>query len=64
MKVARVALGEEGFSRYQEVARPTTPSPKGVAAGGPAVLIGRKPMAIRPRRKPAESPRRRAEVVE
>ena len=63
LKVARVALGEEGFSRYQEVRAADDAFAKGAeAAEGPAVLIRRKPVAIRPRRKPAESPRRRAEV--
>ena len=63
LKVARIALGEEGFARYQEVRAPTTPSPRGVAGEGPAVLLRRNSMAIRPRRRPeAAWPRRRAEA--
>ena len=44
LQVARIALGEEGFSRYQEVrAADDVPSPKeGVAAEGPPVLTRKK----------------------
>ena len=65
LKVARVALGEEGFSRYQEVRAADDAFAKGRGGrgpGGPAAQIRRRPAAIRPRRKPAERPRRRAEA--
>ena len=56
--------GRGGFHDTRKfLARPTTPSPKeGVAAEGPPVPTRRNSTAIRPRRKPADSPRRRPEV--
>ena len=61
LKVARVALGEEGFSRYQEVRAADDAFAKGRGGRGPGGPIRRRPTAIRPRRRPAARPRRRAE---
>ena len=59
LKVARVALGEEGFSRYQEVRAADDAFAKGRGGRGPGVRAGR-PEEGRRTIRPAKSRRRSA----
>ena len=58
LKVARIALGEEGFARYQEVRAADDAFAKGRGGRGPGGPIRRR-AAIRPRRSSAASAKKK-----